>query len=99
VSHFDQKGTCNKITHEALINYSSPHQLKLMDSKCKSSVEQDAQIDATSCLIFLGPLTRTPILDLSQLQSISAENENVSLFKVFREHNLLSVSNKIYMKT
>lgn len=51
-----------------------------MDSKCKSSVEQDLQIDATSCLIFLGPLTRTPMLDdPSQLESISAENENTFL--------------------
>lgn len=53
------------------------HQLKLMDSKRKSYVEQDLQIDATSCLISLGPLTRTPMLDPLQLESISAENENI----------------------
>jgi len=34
-------------------------------------VEQEVQIDATSCLIFLGPLTRTPMLDPVQPESIS----------------------------
>jgi hypothetical protein len=70
--------------HEAFI----VHQLKLIDSKCKLSVEQDVQIDATSCLIFLGPLTRTPMLDPSQLESTSAENEIMLLFKVLHEQEL-----------
>jgi len=36
-------------------------------------VEQEAQIDATSCLIFFGPLTTTPVLDPTQPESISAQ--------------------------
>jgi len=66
----DEEESSNQINTRRI--YAS-HQLKLSDSKCRSSVEQEVQIDATSCLIFLGPLTRTPMLDPSQPESISAK--------------------------
>lgn len=52
------------------------HQLKLMDSKCIFSAKPDEQIVATSCLIFFGPLTRTPTLDPLHSNSISASKSN-----------------------
>lgn len=51
---------------------SSGYQLKLIDSKCMFFAKPDEQIAATSCLIFFGSLTRTPILDPSLSESISA---------------------------
>lgn len=51
---------------------SSGYQLKLIDLKCMFFAKPDEQIAATSCLIFFGPLTRTPMLDPSLSESISA---------------------------
>lgn len=58
------------------------HQAKLMDSKCRLSAKPDAQISATSCLILLGPLTRTPRLNPSISISISATNYLVELNRI-----------------
>lgn len=51
---------------------SSGYQLKLIDLKCMFFAKPDEQIAATSCLIFFGPLTRTPMLDPSLSKIISA---------------------------
>lgn len=60
------------------------HQLKLRDSKCRLSGKPDEQMAATSCLIFHGPLTRTPMLDPAHSDIISAMEKNEINFSYFQ---------------
>lgn len=63
-----------------------------MDSKCRLSAKPDEQIAATSCLIFLGPLTRTPTLDPAHSDIIPAGEKNEIYFSYLKgletENNL-----------
>jgi len=49
-----------------------------MDSKCRFSTKPDEQMDATSCLICLGPETRTPTLDpfISNRSPVNKKNSD-----------------------